>query len=158
MSNLTPYGFKESVERLRDGVVDAFDKWLPERFRREGDTGPTAWPSALFTPGGPVVDVVEEDDAVKIAAEMPGLDEKDFKVEIHNNRLVLQGEKKAGHEKKERDYYFSECSYGSFRRVIDLPCEIDADKAKATYKNGVLNVVLPKIESAKAKRIQVNVS
>ena len=157
-ANLVPDHIKDSVERLRDGFLDAFDRWLPERFRREGETTLGSWPAALFTHGGPAVDVVEEEDAVKVSAEMPGLDEKDFKVEILNDRLVLQGEKKASQEKKDRNYHFSECSYGSFRRVIDLPCEIDADNAKATYKNGVLNIVLPKTETSRAKRIKVNVS
>jgi HSP20 family protein len=158
MANLVPYQLRDSVGRLREGISEAFDRWLPERFRREDEPGVTSWPSTLFSSGGPAVDVIEEDDAVKVAAEMPGLSDRDFRVEILNDRLVLHGEKKASHRRKDRDYYFSECAFGSFRRVIDLPCEIDADKATATYKHGVLNVVLPKTENSKAKRVKVNIS
>lgn len=158
MANLVPYPIRDSFGRLREGITEAFDRWLPERFRREDDLPARAWPSALFTSGGPAVDVIEDDDTVKVAAEMPGLSEKDFKVEIQNDRLILHGEKKSEHKKKDRDYYFSECSYGSFRRVIGLPCEVDADKAAATYKHGVLNIVLPKTEGAKARRVKVNIA
>ncbi len=144
------------IGHVGGGVMDAFDRWLAPR-RREQLDGPFGM-AALFGDGGPPVDVVEDDDAVRVTAEVPGLDQKDFTVEVSENQLVIRGEKKAGHEERKRDYYYSECSYGSFSRSIPLPCEVDAGKAKARYKNGVLDITLPKTEEAKSKRIKVAVS
>ena len=84
--------------------------------------------------------------------------EEDFSVEVESDRLLLRGEKKDTHESKGKGVYYSECSYGSFMRVVPLPCEVDTDNTKAHYKDGVLRVDLPKSEEAKARRVQVNVS
>jgi HSP20 family protein len=158
MSNLIPSGWKDSVEQLRNGVLDVFDRWLPQRHRREGERNEFLWPGTFLAQGGPAVDVIEDDAAVRVTAELPGLDEKDFHIEVRNDRLILRGEKKSSREEKKRDCFFSECSYGSFSRSIALPCEVDADKATANYKNGVLNITLPKVEGAQPKRIKVNIS
>jgi len=107
---------------------------------------------------GPAVDIEDCADEVIVTAEMPGLDKKDFEVEVEVDRLILRGEKKASKEKREGNYYYSETSYGSFHRVIPLPSEVDRDKADATYKHGVLKVKLPKTEEAKGRRITVKVS
>lgn len=158
MTNLVPAPIKESVERLRDDVMGIFERWLPERKHSARTPVTDLWSSALFGHGGPAIDLDEDDSTVHVTAELPGLTEEDFKVEITGNHLVLRGEKKSNREEKNRDYYYSECSYGSFTRAIDLPCEVQADKAKATYKQGVLKLTLPKSADAKAKRIKVTVS
>lgn len=158
MSNLIPASWRDSAEQLRDNVLDVFDRWLPQRHRRMRDDDSVWWPTSLLAQGGPAVDVIEEEDSVRVTAELPGLSEKDFTVEIQGDRLLLRGEKKASREEKKRDYYFSECSYGSFSRSIGLPCEVDAAKAGAKYKNGVLEVTLPKTEQAKKRYVKVNVS
>ena len=104
----------------------------------------------------PRIDVRETDDTVLVEAEMPGLDEKDFELTLNQSTLTLRGEKRREHEEKGSAYRY-ERSYGSFERTIPLPCEVDADKVKATYRNGVLNVTLPKSESVRAnvRRIEV---
>jgi HSP20 family protein len=158
MSNLVPSNWRDSAEQLRDNVTNLFDRWLPQRFRGSHTRDECLWPSTLIAQGGPAIDVVEEDNAVRVTAELPGLSEKDFEVEVRDGRLILRGEKKAGREEKKRDYYYAECSYGSFSRVVPLPCEVDGDKATANYKHGVLNVTLPKTPAAKTKRIKVDVS
>lgn len=159
MPNLTPSTWRRSIEQLRDNVVDTFDRWLPQRSEdRETALGRDAWPLSLFTHAGPPVDLVEHDDKVEVTAELPGLSEEDFSVELSGDRLILKGEKKANREEKKRDYYYAECSYGSFTRSIPLPCGVDIDKATAKYTRGVLNVTLPKAETAKAKRVKVDVS
>lgn len=158
MSNLVPVPLRDSLERFRRSVLDLFENWLPGE-RQSGLTREsTFWPTAFFSMGGPAVDVLEDDDSVRVIAELPGLDEKDFSVEVEGSRLLLRGEKKTSREHKDRNCYYSECSYGSFSRVIPLPCDVQADKASATYKKGVLEVVLPKTEEAKSKRIKVQVS
>lgn len=158
MSNLVPVSWRNSVDDLRRSVLDTIDRWLPQRFRREGSPDDAFWPGTLLMAGGPAVDVAEDDHNVMVTAEMPGLDKKDFTLEVEGDRLVLRGEKKAAREEKNRSYYYSECAYGSFARAIPLPCEVDVEKADATYKHGVLRVKLPKTEAAKARRITVSVN
>ncbi len=104
----------------------------------------------------PRVNVVENDKQVKVSAELPGLDEKDIDVSLSNNVLTISGEKKEETEDRGKNYYCMERSYGSFRRSIPLPCEVDSDKADATFKNGVLTITLPKTaEAQRRKKIAV---
>lgn len=106
---------------------------------------------------GPVVDVSEDDNNVHVTAELPGLEKDDFELEMEDNRLILHGEKKTDHEEKDKNYFYSERSYGSFYRAIPLPCEVEVDKIKADYKQGVLKVELPKTVAAKTNRTKVRV-
>ncbi len=158
MSNLVPAHWRDSAEQLRDNVLNLFDRWLPQRFRSAPPQEEFLWPGTLLAQGGPAVDVVEEEHAVRVTAELPGLSEKDFHVEVRGDRLILRGEKKAEREEKKDGYYYSECSYGSFSRVVPIPCEVAADKATAHYKHGVLNVTLPKTPESERKRIKVKVA
>jgi len=157
-NTLVPVQIKERLNDLRQTVNNWFDRLLTSR----KDSGNWLTHEPFFfdvfnTATFPAVDVEESDDEVIINAEMPGLSEKDFEVEIQGQRLILRGEKKFQQEKKDRSYYYAECQYGSFSRVIPLPCEVVAEKAEAKYKNGVLNIRLPKSESAKAHRVRINV-
>jgi len=107
----------------------------------------------------PRVDITETDQEVKIAAELPGLDEKDIEVSLTGDRLTLSGEKKAEKEDKGENYYRMERSYGSFQRTIPLPIEVETDKVEATFKNGVLTVVLPKMATVQnRKKIAIKTS
>jgi len=143
-----------SVGRLREGVADWLNQWLPDR-SREGreETGL----SSMLNTGVPAVDVVEDENDIRVTAELPGIDKDDFRVEVVGDRLVLRGEKKAAREERKGEYYYAERSYGSFARSVQLPCEVDIDNAKATFKNGELKLVLPKTEGAKSRRFKVNV-
>jgi HSP20 family protein len=111
-------------------------------------------------PGGisvPAIDLYEEKDEVVAKAELPGLDKNDIQVSISDHLLTIKGEKKKEEEIKEADYYRSERSYGSFVRNLELPKEVDTGKARASFKNGVLEIRLPKTEEAKKKEIKLNV-
>lgn len=105
----------------------------------------------------PRVDVAETEREVKITAELPGLDEKHVEVTLDENTVTLKGEKKEEHEDSTASSYHVERSYGSFHRVIPLPVSIRADEAKATFKKGVLTVVLPKAEAEKARSKKVEI-
>ncbi len=94
------------------------------------------------------IDVKETDKEMIVTAELPGVDMKDIDITVRNDGLVLRGEKLAEKEEKEKGYYRMERSFGSFYRLIPMPYEIDRDAASATYKNGVLKVVLPKAKEA----------
>lgn len=105
----------------------------------------------------PTVDIVENDKEVAVTAELPGLDEKDIQINIHDDVLTIRGEKKAEHEQRDAEHYVMECSYGAFSRAIPLPAEVDDSKAEAVFKKGVLKIRLPKTpsERSKTKRIEI---
>ena len=105
----------------------------------------------------PAVDVYEEKDDVVIKAELPGLSKEDISVEVTDATLTIKGEKKRDEAMKEDDYSCCERSFGSFTRSVDLPCEVKADQVKASMKNGVLEVRMPKTEEAKKRAITVKI-
>jgi len=111
----------------------------------------------LPTQWAPPADILETKDAIVIKAEIPGMNEKDIKVEIENNVLTLEGERKFEKETTEKDYRRIERSYGKFLRYFTLPTNVAADKINATYTNGLLEVFIPKKEEAKPRTINVDV-
>lgn len=147
---------REQMDRLFDEFVS--DWRLPSLTRDLGIFEPFQTP--LWSRGLVDVrfDVSETDDAIEIAAELPGIDEKDVELTLSDGVLTLKGEKKAEEEKKERDYYLSERRYGSFTRSIRVPESVDQDKIKAAFEKGVLTVTLPKRPEAKAKRKRIAIS
>ena len=121
--------------------------WWPERWFRTEGVELTA----------PVVDLYEEKDDIVVKAELPGIDKDNIEVNLADHTLTIKGEKKKEEEIKEENYYRSERSYGSFVRTLELPKDVHTDKVKATFKNGILEVRLPKTEEAKAKEVKVKV-
>ena len=105
----------------------------------------------------PAVDISETENSIQVTAEVPGMNKDDIKISIHNNVLVLKGEKKKEKEEKEENYHRIERAYGSFMRSFSLPTSIDANKVKASYKDGILTIELSKKEEAKPKEISINV-
>jgi HSP20 family protein len=104
----------------------------------------------------PQVDVVETDKEIRVSAELPGLNDKDVEVSLSHDMLTISGEKKQEKQERGRDYYRAERSYGSFRRSIPLPAEVDTNKVDAVFSKGVLTITLPKTAEAKGrKRITV---
>ena len=103
----------------------------------------------------PAVDVSETGDKITIKAEVPGMEAKDIEIAMVGDTLTIKGEKKLEREEKEENYHTVERSYGSFTRAMKLPATVDADKVEASYKNGVLTVVLPKKEEVKPKAIEI---
>ena len=103
----------------------------------------------------PAVDLYEEKDDIVVKADLPGMDKDNIEVNLSGNRLTIKGEKKQEEEVKKEGYYRSERSYGSFVRTLELPREVQTDKVKAAFKNGILEIRLPKTEESKKKEIQV---
>ena len=103
----------------------------------------------------PFVDVFERDDDLVIRAEVPGVDRKDIEVRVENGTLVIHGERKRDTELSEANAYRQERYYGSFTRRFSLPKGLDHSRVQATYKDGVLELTLPKAEEAKPKRIEI---
>jgi HSP20 family protein len=104
----------------------------------------------------PSVDVYETDDALVIKAELPGVSKDDVSIDVHQNTLTLRGERKHEAEVKDEHYHRVERSYGSFQRSFTLPATVDAEKAEASFKDGVLELRLPRLESAKPRQIAIN--
>lgn len=105
----------------------------------------------------PVIDIEEDNDSYYVRAEVPGIKKEEIKISVRGNALSLSGERKQESETKNKTFHRVERSYGRFKRTISLPSEIDAEKVKATYKDGILTVTLPKPESMKPKEIEVEI-
>jgi HSP20 family protein len=146
------------MRNLREEIEDAFDRWMPTRRGKSNGADPFGWMPALWNDGGPAVEVEEEETEIRVRAELPGLGKDDFKVEVMGNRLTIRGEKRAEREEKKGGYHYSELEYGAFARTIDLPGEVEPAKTEAKYKDGVLEVRLPKTEKARANRVKVEVA
>jgi HSP20 family protein len=118
------------------------DRWLPIR------------PSSIRMPS---LDVYEEKDSVVVKAELPGMKKEDVEVNLAGEILTIKGEKKEDKEVKEDNYYRRERSYGSFLRSVGLPCEVKSDEIKASFKDGVLEIRMPKTEASKTKSVSVRI-
>ncbi|HZS17190.1 MAG TPA: Hsp20/alpha crystallin family protein [Candidatus Udaeobacter sp.] len=100
----------------------------------------------------PDVDVTETEKEFRLTAELPGMDEKDLEVTYVDGGLTIKGEKRVEREEQDGDSYRSERQFGAFERTIPLPLDINPDKAKASFKKGVLSITLPKTEEARSNK------
>lgn len=105
----------------------------------------------------PDIEVREDSDHFVVRTDIPGIKKEELDISVAGNLLTLKGERKAETETKGKNYFYSERFHGAFSRTIELPTELDADKVKATYKDGVLELIIPKAENAKPKQIRVEV-
>lgn len=108
--------------------------------------------SASFVPR---LEVVEHDGEFVVTAELPGIEEKDLNIEVHGNVLTLRGEKRSERSGESEGRTWTERSYGEFRRAVELPGDVQSDKASASFKNGVLAITLPKSDASKVRSIPV---
>lgn len=130
-------------------IKDDFDRLIDKFFTREFDIweGPRAFD----------VDIYEDADNVVIKAEIPGVNKEDISVTLTDDTVTISGKKTEEKKVEKENYYRKEIRSGSFSRSFTLPCAVDKEKVKATYKDGVLEVVLPKCEKEKAKEIKIEV-
>ena len=105
----------------------------------------------------PPVDIYETEDSLVFKAELPGVTKEDITVEVKDNTMTLKGEKRFQKEVKEEGYHRVERAYGAFQRAFTLPGMVEQDKVKAKFKDGILEIVLPKAEKAKPKQVKVEV-
>jgi len=106
----------------------------------------------------PAVDVHEDEDNLHLKAELPGMKKDDIKISIHEGVLTLSGERKLDEKYKDAEVYRSERCLGRFQRTLTLPTMVNPEKVKATYRDGVLTVLLPKAEESKPKHIEIKAS
>ncbi|MEO5348417.1 MAG: Hsp20/alpha crystallin family protein [Magnetococcus sp. YQC-3] len=144
MSALVNYDPFRSFRSLQGEINRLFDRDLDE------STGQMAqWPMR--------VDISEEKEKITIKADVPGVEQKDIQVNIENGLLTISGERKFADEKRQENYHRVERSYGRFSRSFQLSNSADAKNISASYKNGVLEITIPKLEEAKPRSIQVSV-
>ena len=140
--------FQEMVS-MRDRIDQVFDGYFG-RFSGISD-------EALERTWAPPVDIYENKDHIIVKAELPGMKKDDISIEVKGNVLTLTGERKHEKETKKENYYRIERSYGKFSRSFTLPDSVKVDKVKANYKDGVIEISLPKTEKSKAKAIPIKV-
>jgi len=138
--------FRELME-LQQQTSQLFDSsWehLPDRLAKE----------AIWSPS---LDVVEDNNNIILKADLPGVKQSDIDISVTGNFLTIKGERKHEEGAKEKKMHRVERFYGSFQRSLSLPDYADTSKIEATYKDGILEVVIPKTEKAKPRQIKVNV-
>lgn len=143
----------EDLDRWFDRMAEEF--WrrpFPSLLRRE-----RWWPESGLVFHTPSLDVYEQNHEVVVAAELPGMTKDDIEVTLTGTTLTIRGEKKEEKEVKERDYHRRERAWGAFVRSVELPCEVKTDQVKASFRDGVLEIRLPKTEEAKQKTVTVKV-
>ena len=111
--------------------------------------------SATATAWAPALDISERKDAYLVTVELPGVEADDLDITMEDGLLTIQGERHFAHDSSEQQFHRVERRYGAFRRSITLPAQVQAEQIEASFDNGVLQILVPKMEEAKPKRIQV---
>ncbi len=148
MAYLPKLRSKSESIRTRDSV---FDDLFNELYSL-----PTSFLSKSGVDLSPRIDISETDAAYKIEAELPGINQKEIDVKIDNNILTIKGKKEDIKEEKEKNYHLRERYYGAFQRSISLPNNIEPEKIKASFENGVLNISVPKNDKRTPRKIEIS--
>jgi HSP20 family protein len=138
-----PYG---AVASLQDSINRLFHDAFPRSLSEE-DYAVSAWK--------PVVDIYDKDNAIVIHAELPGVKKEEVSIEVKENILTIKGERSEVKEVNEDKFFRKERIFGSFQRSFTLPSAIDPENIKATFKDGVLQIEIPKPEEQKPKQIEI---
>ena len=146
--SLSPF---EEMDRMFEGMFPG--GWMrPMRWE---------WPAwsrmpEPFEGRTPKVDVVDRDNDIVVRAELPGVDKKDVDISTTENTVTIKGSTRTEAKEEKGDYYRSEIATGSFSRTVALPGNVDSTKAKASFKDGVLELTLPKVEKSKRQKIEIS--
>jgi HSP20 family protein len=146
--------FRTEMDRLFDRFASG---WGMPSLRRMFDLEPAFRYESSFSMPSPAVDITEDDSAYKVTAELPGMTEKEIEVVVSGDTLSLKGEKRQEKEQKEKNFYLSERSYGSFQRTFVVPEGVDRDKIAADFSKGVLTITLPKTAKATQQQKKIEV-
>jgi HSP20 family protein len=122
-----------------------FDDWL----------GQADWPARGNAALRPAMDVEEDENFFRVRTELPGIPKDDVTITLEDGVLSITGEKRSDRETKEKNYHLVERSFGAFHRSLSLPAGVDAEKADATFENGVLTIAIPKSEAAKPRKLTI---
>lgn len=159
---LGPRPGPNSVQEVLSMAIIRWDPWrdllnLPDEIGRFFGRPLGEWEPFGRGIWTPAIDMFESDSEVVVKAELPGLTAKDIDVTVDDDMLTIRGERKFSREAKEENYYRLERRYGAFERTLPLPSTIQKNKAKASFKEGVLEIRMPKAKGVEAKRVKVAV-
>lgn len=161
-----------TLHQLKEGLTEAWDSLAEgwQRLYRQATGAITR-----FTPGKQksrteqdlmlrsagwgvlAAEVFDDDDKIVVRLEAPGMEKDDFDLQVHDGYLVIRGEKQLERETGEGNYRVTECAYGRFERAIPLPDDVEVEKAKATYRKGVLRVELRKSERSRRRKVKLEI-
>ncbi|RME08135.1 MAG: Hsp20/alpha crystallin family protein [Anaerolineae bacterium] len=144
MRRYSPLTIWRELDRLQREMDRLFDEFSPTRLRT--------------APDFPAMNVWADEESVIVTAELPGLESKDIEVNVLNGTLTLRGERKPEELPEGARVHRQERGYGRFSRTLELPYKVDVDKVKAVFKNGVLQITLPRAEEDRPKKIAVKVA
>ena len=148
MMNLVRWSPWREMNTLQNRLNHLFSDSFVQSSQSDDDMSLGTW--------HPVVDMYDEDDRIVIKAELPGMEKKDIAVDVKDRVLTISGERNFDNEVKEEKYYRRERAYGKFQRAFSLPADVDSDKIKADFKDGLLKVEVPKPEKQKPKEITIH--
>ena len=160
ITDIIPWNRNRALATRPQDVVDPFNMLRRDVDRVFGDflsdwTRPDRMLNMLDRQMGsfmPEIDVKETDKEFQVTADLPGMDEKDLEVTFVDGALSIKGEKREEHEEEKGNMFHSERRYGAFERLIPISSDIDLNKAKASFKKGVLKITLPRTENARSNR------
>ena len=141
------YGSSGGLPTLRREIDDIFDRFFNEPVFSSAIHRRREWI--------PSIDVSETRDAIMVKADLPGMESKDIEVNLQSGTLTIKGEEKAEEEKRDEYFHYQERRRGSFQRSIRLPVDVKEDKVEASFKNGILNIKIPKAEEVKRKLVTI---
>jgi len=158
LSLLNPFRTTSNWDPLRE--ISSLENRLDKFFGRPllSSNGNGASESMTVAQWSPLVDITEDDKEYLVKAELPDLKKEEVKVTVENGELTISGERKIEKEEKNKKFHRIERSYGSFVRSFTLPEGVSGDKVNADFKNGLLEIHLPKDEKARPKSIEVKVN
>jgi HSP20 family protein len=151
----------EPAPRRELNLLDEMDRAFEGLFHR-GWLRPfrEVWPDLArfeetFGAGFPKVDVLDRDEEVLVRAEVPGVEKKDLHVELSGQMLTIHGERRREEKEEKGEYFRSEIAHGMFTRTLRLPVEVAEDKAAADFKDGILEVHLPKTHKTERRQVEI---
>ena len=135
----------ETIFRLQDDIARALN---PRNAQPRENVSSRVW--------SPSVDVFEDNDCIIIRADLPGVNQEDIDIEMNGDTLTIKGERKFDDEERKDGYVRLERQYGAFQRSFTIGVPVDIDAVKASYRNGILELTLPKVEVSRPKKVQVS--
>ena len=153
-------GRARELRPFTHSMEEFFGNHFPRRWM-EGFFEPYFWKRPFLTEFGedmtvwPKIDVMDKKDAIVVRAELPGIEKKDLDITIAGDRLTLEAKREYEEKEEKEDFFRSEIAYGRLYRVIPLPVEVKGEEAKAELKNGVVEIVLPKVEKVTPHTVKV---
>jgi len=153
MDALTPWRPMRELATIRQRMDDMFDRLTGEFF------GPSWWkqPRREAEAWAPAIECQVANGNLVVKADLPGIDPKEVTISAVGNQLTIEGERKRDTKGEEKEYFYDEMPYGKFSRTLTLPEGVDADKVKADYKNGVLEITVPAPKQLISKRIPIEI-